>query len=245
MEVERYKMIYKINKNLYNNIKLNNKIRIFGHNFVKNNKNKAKLIINNKKYKLEEYINNNNINSKELTADKLKIGIVLNKGLSNVSHIFENCRKLIKFLYYDNIINIDELDEYNYYNNIDNDYDDINTSQNNLDINLKEEFIYSKIPKKYIIFIKKYNYFSNMSRMFYNCSSLISLPDISEWNTDFVIDMNCVFYNCSSLLSLPDISGWTTENVTDLSRMFYNCKSLLSLPDISKWATYKVNLLTL
>ena len=108
MEAERYKMIYKINKNLYNNIKLNNKIRIFGHNFVKNNKNKAKLIINNKKYKLEEYINNDNI--KEYKCDKLKIAILLNKKLSNFGHIFENCTGLIEFLYNDNIINSDDIE---------------------------------------------------------------------------------------------------------------------------------------
>ena len=29
--------------------------------------------------------------------------------------------------------------------------------------------------------------------MFYNCLSLLSLPDISKWNTDNVIDMNGVF----------------------------------------------------
>ena len=28
-----------------------------------------------------------------------------------------------------------------------------------------------------------------MSHMFYNCSSLISLPDLSKWNTHNVIDM--------------------------------------------------------
>ena len=66
MEVERYKMIYTskidetlidqlkiiklINKKLYNEIKSDN-IRILGNDFVKNNKNKGKLIINNKRYK--------------------------------------------------------------------------------------------------------------------------------------------------------------------------------------------------
>ena len=63
MEVEEYKMVYKrkndeiliyelnlINKKLYKEIKSDN-IRILGNDFVKNNKNKGKLIINNKKYK--------------------------------------------------------------------------------------------------------------------------------------------------------------------------------------------------
>ena len=41
-----------------------------------------------------------------------------------------------------------------------------------------------------------------------------------------------LFYNCQSLLYLPDISKWNVGNVKDMSYMFYNCRSLLSLPDI-------------
>ena len=35
-----------------------------------------------------------------------------------------------------------------------------------------------------------------------------------------VTDMRYMFYNCSSLNSLPDISNWNTSNVTDMSWMF-------------------------
>ena len=44
-----------------------------------------------------------------------------------------------------------------------------------------------------------------------------------------------MFYNCNSLISLPDISKWNTTNVTTMSYMYCNCRSLKSLPDISKW----------
>ena len=47
--------------------------------------------------------------------------------------------------------------------------------------------------------------------------------------------MSYMFYDCSSLQSLPDISKWDTKNVIDMSWMFYYCISLQSLPDISKW----------
>ena len=46
-----------------------------------------------------------------------------------------------------------------------------------------------------------------MSGMFYKCESLISLPDISNWNTMNVTNMVGLFYECSSLISLPDISN--------------------------------------
>ena len=76
---------------------------------------------------------------------------------------------------------------------------------------------------------------TNMSYMFYKCSSLQSLPDISKWDTKNVTNMSFMFSGCSSLQSLPDISKWDTKNVTDMSWMFYNCGSLQSLPDISNW----------
>ena len=82
---------------------------------------------------------------------------------------------------------------------------------------------------------------TNMSRMFYQCKSLLSLPDISKWNTINVIDMSDMFYKCESLSSLPAISKWDTNNVIDMSGLFYDCISLLYLPDISKWNTSNVN----
>ena len=49
METEIYKMLYKINKNMTN-------LTILGEEFAKNNKNKGKLIIKNKKFRLKNVI---------------------------------------------------------------------------------------------------------------------------------------------------------------------------------------------
>ena len=66
-----------------------------------------------------------------------------------------------------------------------------------------------------------------MRLMFYNYRSLLSLPDISKWNTNNVHNMNGMFWDCESLLSLPDISRWNNNNVNNIF-MFENCISLLS-----------------
>ena len=84
------------------------------------------------------------------------------------------------------------------------------------------------------------NNIKNINWMFCKCYSLISLSDISKWNTSQVKDMCCMFYKCHSLISLPDISKWDTSNVEILTGMFNYCISLISLPDISKWNTSKV-----
>ena len=76
---------------------------------------------------------------------------------------------------------------------------------------------------------------TNISNIFNGCSSLLELPDISKWDTRKFTDISQAFSNCSSLKSLPDISKWDTSHITNISYLFYNCSSLNTLPDLSKW----------
>ena len=100
--------------------------------------------------------------------------------------------------------------------------EDLNPEENQLEIKLKG--------------IKK---IKNASWMFFQCSSLISSPDIGDWNTINVVDMGCMFSHFKSLGLPEEISKWNTSNVTNMNNMFYNC-DILSLPDISNWDTSKV-----
>ena len=59
MEIEVYKMIYKMEKDKYN-------LRILGEVFKNNNKNKAKIIINNKKYPLNDVLSIENIRQNKI-----------------------------------------------------------------------------------------------------------------------------------------------------------------------------------
>ena len=74
-----------------------------------------------------------------------------------------------------------------------------------------------------------------MSNIFYGCSSLKKLPDISKWDMKNVKDISYMFYLCSSLISLPDISKWNTQNINNLNSIFENCSLLTFIPNISKW----------
>jgi len=42
--------------------------------------------------------------------------------------------------------------------------------------------------------------------------------------------MSFMFFYCSSLSSLPDLSKWDTKNVTDMSSMFDSCPKLKNQP---------------
>ena len=78
---------------------------------------------------------------------------------------------------------------------------------------------------------------TDMSYMFYSCSSLTSL-DVTKFNTEKVANMSNMFLNCSKLTSL-DVTKFNTENVTNMSRMFSGCSSLTSL-DVTHFNTEKV-----
>ncbi len=70
--------------------------------------------------------------------------------------------------------------------------------------------------------------------LFCNCSLIQSL-DLSNLNTNKVINMSFMFCGCSSLKQL-DLSNFNTNNVTDMSDMFNGCSSLKQL-NISNFNT--------
>ena len=67
---------------------------------------------------------------------------------------------------------------------------------------------------------------TNMSSMFYNCSSLTSGP---QMDTSKVTNMGSMFYGCKSLTSIPQMD---TSKVTNMYSMFTNCSSLTSIPQM-------------
>ncbi len=66
---------------------------------------------------------------------------------------------------------------------------------------------------------------TDMSRMFYECKSLETIPLLDTSN---VTDMNNMFNACFKLQTIPLID---TSNVTDMSFMFANCRGLKTLPN--------------
>jgi surface protein len=59
--------------------------------------------------------------------------------------------------------------------------------------------------------------------LFYGCSKLKSLPDISKWNIENILDLSHLFDGCLALQSLPNISKWKTNNVINIGGMLSEC----------------------
>jgi len=134
------------------------------------------------------------INLYYLPCEEEKIGKKLKIfGKTFVENNKDKCKIIYKEKEY-------ELEEY--FNNIDDNY------------NYKDLLIIKLNGIKNI---------TNISFMFHECKSLISIPDISEWNTSNVTNMNHMFWKCSSLISFPDIPKWNTSNVIFMDGMFQEC----------------------
>ena len=227
-------------------------IKLFDSNFVNMNIDKCKIIYNDKEFDLMEYFTfDNNYNHN----DSIKIQLRINNNITDISHMFDECKELLSISYLSvgnfNITDINKSFDGNNFNNSSKKADnsnEIDISETFYNDNLTLSSIQKNINSPAYNEIKesnnfKENIFANvkhMSRMFNGCSSLILLPDISNFDTKNVTDMHDMFYKCSSLIALPDISKWITKNVTNMSLMFSGCFSLISLPDISKWDTKNV-----
>jgi surface protein len=77
----------------------------------------------------------------------------------------------------------------------------------------------------------------NMSNLFNGCNNLTYL-NLSNLNTQKVTDMSFMFNDCFSLTNL-NVSSFITDNVTNMSNMFCHCKSLKEL-NLSNFNTLNV-----
>ena len=174
------------------------KIRIFGENFVKNNKNKSKIIIDGKEYELTEELNIKN-------EERIEIKLIEIYKITDMSYMFSGCSSLS---------NLPDISKWNTNKVTDMSYmfdgcsslsklPDISKWNTNKVTDMSSIFSgcssLSNLPD-----ISKWNTnkVTNMSSMFWKCSSLSNLPDISKWNTNKVTNMSSMLSGCSSLSKL-------------------------------------------
>ena len=100
--MERFKVVYKTEEKV-------DKIRILGDEFVINNSNKVKIIFNNKKYLLKEYLPID-IEKELKKKEYIKLGLILLENINNKISMFKNCESLVEFSRCKNDLNFQELD---------------------------------------------------------------------------------------------------------------------------------------
>ena len=233
MEVEIYKMNYIKDYE-------GNYLRILGKAFVKNNKNKGMLIINNKRYKIKDVFLVNEIK-------QYKIKMVITKSICNRSYLFKDCESLVsisKPLIEKNIDNLDDDKE----SGKTKDYieNDIIEHLSPINLNNIDDLPLSNLTNINSTLISK-----TIGR---NTNKALSLTNNSESVLENFTALKEMISNYKSLssLSLSSISNFSSLNantlnnilsnfelfpelyhkfrnfeVTNLDSMFYNCKSLI------------------
>ena len=207
-------------------------IKIFGNNFVKNNKSLDIFINGN----INKITTNYKLESDEINM--LTIEFKYNNNISDISYMFEGCKdfEYLEICWPDTskIININYV-----FKDCQNLKDIKGLSKWNTE-NVKSMvgFFYGCFSLESLPDISEWSTENviDMSYLFYECCSLESLPDISKWNIKNVNNINHLLYDCSSLKSLPDISRWNIKKVKDISYLFYGCNSLT----INALSTYKI-----
>ena len=172
--------------------KKGDKIKLFGEIFVKNNKDKCKIVFNKTEYELVDYFELPEINNSKEIEIKLK-------GVQNITNISG------MFSYNYKILSSPDISKWNTIN-----ITDMSRAFNGC-------FKLSGLSG-----ISKWNTqnVTNFSEIFANCEDIETLPDISNWNTEKATNMNKMFSGCIKLKSLPDISKWKTNNVTEMQSLF-------------------------
>ena len=169
------------------------KLRIFGKYFVINNKDKCKIIYRNKENELKEFFDDidKEYNNKDLIRFKL-VGI---NNINDISYMFHESISLLSL----SLISNEASTQYNWNSKLNNDsyknsylteksneselyqtnsissIENINNSES-ISTNNSSQNYYSQI-------FGQTNKIVNMSYMFSGCKSLISLSDISGWDT--------------------------------------------------------------
>ena len=206
------KMIYKSEINIVYKInKLQDELKIFGEDFVKTNKARSKMVINNVEQELKSHIP-----VKDYIKDKIKVKLLDINKIIDMSFIFNECNNLYSC-------------------------NDISKWKTSKIRDMHKIFYGCKqLTSLPDISFWNTSQVTDMCGMFYDCSTLSSIPDISEWETSNVTNISGLFCGCEKIKNIPDISRWDTSKVVDMNAVFCGCSSLERLPNIDRWSTNKV-----
>ena len=191
-------------------------IRLFGNKFVKQNKNNCKIIYNNKKYKLKEYLNEIDINYNHNISNEIKLKLTGINNIADFTDMFHGCIHLLS---------VSESENDNIKQSI---YIDI-FNDNNSNSSLFEEQNSENINNRSINIDINYE-FNDSFDLCYG-SIISSLENISSISKE-VNNYNSI--NSDNNMDFIQVSSTNNNKIKCIRRIFSGCFSLISIPDISK-----------
>jgi len=242
---EYEKNFRKNNKDIYiiidvkeEDIDENHYVSIFGKNleengtdFVKENKDKIKILINGEE-KILEY-------KYKLRKGYNEIIIKLNTHeIDNLSYMFSGCTSLknIKGLKYLDTKNIKNFSKIFYGCKSLSDIKGLqnwNVSNGN---NFSGIFAQCNLLKD-IKALENWNVSNgnNFLGMFYNCKLLSDIKALKNWNVSNGKNFEATFRECESLSGITELQNWDISKGNNFLNMFFGCSSLSDIKGLQNW----------
>ena len=200
-----------LNNQLWSELfKIGDEIRIFGDDFVENNRDKLSLIINN-------IYSDHLIPKTKIKDNYLEVILIQNSEedeIKDLSCIFQDCVCLKNF------------EEYKGHKSINfQDVEDISYMFNGC----------TEIETLDLILFSPFENITKMESVFSECRNLTKIIGFDQWDTNKVKAMASMFNGCEQLEKINGLKRFETKNVTDFSEMFCNCEKLISISDIKDW----------
>ena len=196
---------------------------------VKKTKEKVKNLLNENKNIENKNIENKNIENKNNENNYITAEIIIKEDNINknvrILNSYEECLRIEKYFWVRNE---------KYKNEAEIRKCEIKINDTLIPFNYSYKF---KSKGIYTIKYSFQNKLKNTCFMFYECSSLTKI-NLSNFNSDNVIDMAYMFYECSSLTNI-NLSNFNTNNVTNMEGMFWECSSLTNI-NLSNFNTSNV-----
>ena len=155
-----------------------------------------------------------------------------------MSCMFLGCDTLLSIRDISNINNFNNNDDTLIFNEINEESDLSNEDAQNEENLLFKSLKDIQIPSLITTITNKYTSYNCLTNNINKEDNL--LISLEYYNFNNILDMHKMFYECKSLISLPDLSIWNASNVTNMYSMFDGCVSLASIFDIAKWNTSSV-----
>ena len=200
-----------------------NRIKLFGEDFVKKNKDKCLITNKSNYYPLQEYFFiKKEEDDKEL--DIIYFNLIEYDIIYDKSFMFDSCAQLASLSTEEVFGNVDiQLDKLLMKDNNNDYYNNIYSFQDSYSLSVSDN--------------EKKSTLSNLNPLYNNYSFSSEIDVLSS----IVKNKNSISTWSIFPISFYDISNWNTSYVTNISYMFNGCLGLKSLPDISKWNTYRIN----
>jgi surface protein len=75
----------------------------------------------------------------------------------------------------------------------------------------------------------------NMDGLFVNCSSLVDIVGLEDWDVSHVKSMDAMFESCESLQNVDFVAKWDVSKVKNMNWLFWCCPSLQNLNGLRNW----------